>query len=562
MLALTFTVSDGVLADSETITLTVNGPPAEGVTELTGRILDTNDFVLGRETPVVGATVSLLNTGVLTISDINGDFTLKSAPPASQILDIETSTANLAPDGSTYAGFREEIELIANVTNVVDRPFFLPRIDSGSLTTVDPNATTVVNNPTLGTTMSFPPNTAKNPDGTNFTGQISISEVPEGLAPASLPERLDPGLLVTIQPVGVTFATPVPLTLLNTDHLLPGSETDLWSLEPESGTFQVVGIGRVSADGTVIETVLGGVRAADWHFMLPPQPREDGSGNNAANQDQSKCADCSTGSSTALSSGNLTVHHDLVSYRSMGQSRNLRLVYKSLNADPQPIIVSDTTVPVRAALPGSLSTQLSVAGIDQAVRHFTDTQGLNEDLDETIRQVVQFDASSYATGIYPYRLTLRSHYRMSSVAALQEGRVLVNNKIESPYGAGWTIDGVDRLSFPTDGRTAVLDEGEGGIRVYPEVPFTVGSFDSARGGIGSLEFAEELQSTRDALTTNFAGMEISSFDSLTSQALAEVDILVLAAARTGFEGITPLSSAERTELLNFVRKRRLCRSGD
>ncbi len=271
VIALTFIVSDGVLTDSETINITVNGPAPGGVTELTGRILDTNDFVLGTETPVVGATVSLLGTGVSTTSDSNGDFTLTSAPSGRQILDIDSTTADPAPDGSSYAGFREEIELIADVTNVVTRPFFLPRIDSGSLTTVDPGTTTVVNNPTLGATLSIPPNTAKNPNGTDFTGQLSISEVPNGLAPASLPDELDLGLLITIQPVGVTFATPVPLTLPNIDGLPAGSELDLWSLDPETGNFQVVGRGRVSVDGTVIETISGGVRAADWHFFLALQ---------------------------------------------------------------------------------------------------------------------------------------------------------------------------------------------------------------------------------------------------------------------------------------------------
>ena len=271
VIALTFIVSDGVLTDSETINITVNGPAPGEVTELTGRILDTNDFVLGTETPVVGATVSLLGTGVSTTSDSNGDFTLTSAPSGSQILDIDSTTADPAPDGSSYAGFREEIELIADVTNVVTRPFFLPRIDSGSLTTVDPGTTTVVNNPTLGATLSIPPNTAKNPNGTDFTGQLSISEVPNGLAPASLPDELDLGLLITIQPVGVTFATPVPLTLPNIDGLPAGSELDLWSLDPETGNFQVVGRGRVSVDGTVIETISGGVRAADWHFFLALQ---------------------------------------------------------------------------------------------------------------------------------------------------------------------------------------------------------------------------------------------------------------------------------------------------
>ena len=73
------------------------------------------------------------------------------------VVDFDTSTALLAPDGSTYAGFREGITLFAGVTNVIDRPFFLPRIDADSETMVVAAMTTVVTNPNLNVTMTIPP---------------------------------------------------------------------------------------------------------------------------------------------------------------------------------------------------------------------------------------------------------------------------------------------------------------------------------------------------------------------------------------------------------------------
>ena len=472
VLALTFIVSDGVLAASETINITVNGPPAGGVTELIGRILDTNDIVLGTQTPVVGATVSLLNTGVSTISDINGDFTLTRAPSGNQILDIETSTANLAPDGSTYAGFREEIELIANVTNVVDRPFFLPRIDSGSLTTVHPNSDTVVNNPTLGTTMSIPPNAAKNPDGTNFTGQISISEVPEGLAPASLPEGLEPGLLLTIQPVGVTFATPIPLTAPNIDNMPPGSELDFLSLDPETGLFKVVGTGRVSADGSVIETISGGIVSATWHCYCPP----DGDSNTDVKEKENKVQDptksCQAqkfGSTATLRSGCLGVDFSLPSHRSLGVSRSLRFVYQSLRAHPQPVIPFDATISLRAAVPPQISYQLSVAGIEQGTETFVDSSGLNENIDETIRVNASFDGSGFETGLYPYTVRLTSNYLASRVATILDDEILVINEQSSLLGAGWGIEGLAKLHL-IDANSVLLVSGEGGAILFSGGP--------------------------------------------------------------------------------------------
>ena len=68
----------------------------------------------------------------------------------------------------------------------------------------------MVRNETLGIEVEVAPASAHIGEGENFTGQLSISEVPDGLAPAALPDTLDPALLITIQPVGVTFDPPAP----------------------------------------------------------------------------------------------------------------------------------------------------------------------------------------------------------------------------------------------------------------------------------------------------------------------------------------------------------------
>lgn len=73
--------------------------------------------------------------------------------------------------------------------------------------------------------------------------------------------------------------------------------------------------------------------------------------NNNDNQDDDKCDKCNSGSETAFSTGALSIEHDLVDYRSLGVSRNVRLVYNSLRADPQPIINSNVTIFRRAAVP-------------------------------------------------------------------------------------------------------------------------------------------------------------------------------------------------------------------
>ena len=459
--SVTFFVTNGNETLFQTIQITVPAPDPSNPADFTAQLLDANDYELGTTTPIVGATVSFLNTGISDLSDANGFVTLTSLPSGGQILDIDSSTAALAPDGSTYAGFREQYVLEANAPNVVSRPFFLPRINDSSLTTVDPNATTVVTNAALEVSITIPPHTAKNPDGTDFTGQLSISEVPRNLAPAALPDSLDPALLVTIQPVGVTFATPVPFTFPNLDQLPVGNEVNIWSLDPATGQFSVVGTGEVSADGQSLVTISGGVRAADWHASVPPECDGD---------EQGDAPNCSCGLKKPVSSdvnargGWLSTDFSLPSYRSQDQSRGL-LVYRSERADPQPVIPFDGTVVSRAAVPPTLSYQITVGGVEQAGETFVSTAGFSESQNETMRGVIAVDGTNLATGVYPYNVRLTSNYLSTRVSTTFTDQVAVINEQAGPFGAGWGISGLSRLYLNFDEGVLIVG-GDGSQRVF------------------------------------------------------------------------------------------------
>jgi len=103
--------------------------------------------------------------------------------------------------------------------------------------------------------------------------------------------------------------------------------------------------------------------------------------------------------------------------------------------------------------------------VDQGVEIFTDTRGLNESKDETIRQAVVFDGRDIQSGLYRYVLRLTSHYPQSSISSVQAGNILVNNQRNSPLGAGWGLAGIERLKTGPDGRALVLD-GDGRALVF------------------------------------------------------------------------------------------------
>ena len=489
---LTFVVSDGRLTDSETVDFTVPSPSPGGVTSLSGRVLDTNDAVRGKETPVVGATISLLDTGVSAVTAADGSFSLLAIPEGSQVLDIDVSTAAPAPDGSDYAAFREKIEIIGLVENVVERPFYLPRIEMASLTKVDPKAETVVTSPDTGVSLTVEASSALDPEGGMFDEQLSISLVPEGLAPAALPEALDPGLLITIQPVGVTFDPPAPLRFPNMDGLPANSETNLWSLDPVSGRFIIVGRGMVSSDGEWIETFSGGVRAADWHLFLPPSVSSDCRTNNANPKpnDQGSCPGGCGDTGTTVLSGKVFQELQFGNYSSMNQNRNQVLRYDSDAASGQMILRSDTTIVKRAAVPSQVSARLEMAGIQQSAptgpargslglvgELFTDTSALGENQDETFRQAFPADVSGLDSGLYDYRLELTSYYPSSAVSAPVEGKMVVHNLSQSLFGAGWSLKGLSQLIM--DGTSYLILEGTGAAASFSVAALPPGSFDQS-----------------------------------------------------------------------------------
>ena len=175
--------------------------------------------------------------------------------------------------------------------------------------------------------------------------------------------------------------------------------------------------------------------------------------------------------------------HNLPGYFSLNDLHSLQFVYNSGNADPQPIISTGATILERAAVPVTISSSLTVAGMDQVIEVFTDTSGLDENRDEPVRQVIQFDASTYPSGAYPFRHRLTSNYLSSSISSGRTGEVLINNQQRSPLGAGWTLDGLQRLHIQ-DG-VIMVTEGDGSALSYDAIPD--GFFmDSFEGGASEL----------------------------------------------------------------------------
>ncbi len=519
----TLVASDGFLQVSQEVTLTVESD-VETTTRVSGRVQNVD------EEPLAGIRVTLL--GFETTTDVDGQFQLDLG--TTKITDDDTLNIHGEdfPGSEVYPFVAERLKLLLdtgpfdNVNNAIPRTIFLPALDVAGGTAIVADQDTMVEQEILPGQMAsveVVAGTLEDQAGNPFTGVLSITQVPNDLTPAALPANLSPDTVVTIQPGDMVFTQAAPLSLPNRAGFPPGTVMDLWSINPLTGEFDNVGVGRVSDDGLTIETIDGGIRNSSWHFFAPPTPDPIPPNDNERTPDE-KCNSCKAGvsgnSEVLLHSGVLLETHELVGYQSQGVARGLTLNYDSLRADPRPIVhfgFEDTTG--RNRMFASLTvnngdTALQLPGFDGTVNpaqqsqfasilgapqgsHFWSVNGGSAD------GALQADLSSQPSGRYTYRVdqglgngqsvvpqdvngdptTPIFVFNGSSSGSLNS--LISVNSIDSPFGSGWGLGGLQQLVENTDGSVLLID-GDGTASLFEPMLGTLDQFESPAGDFSTL----------------------------------------------------------------------------
>ncbi|MGR3278684.1 FG-GAP-like repeat-containing protein [Acaryochloris marina NIES-2412] len=472
----TFTIvaSDGALETTQEVTLEVVADPIT-TTRISGVIANVD------QQPLAGVRVEVAGVEGTTAAD--GSFTLEF------VGDLPGDTLKIYPDDintatEVYPFIAEKLPLVlghdpyGGVNNVIDRPIYLPVLDIANGQVIDPTQDTTVTTATIpGAAVTVAAGSLLDQQGNPFDGVLSITEVPAEFTPAALPPNLSPDLVVTIQPGEMVFDTPAPLSLPNLAGFEPGELMDLWSINPETGDFDNVGVGQVSADGTVVETIEGGIRSSSWHFFAI---RRNGSlldpDGNARNRDP-RCIECTDtqGLTSMVEShtGALVETHDLVSYQSLGANRGVTLTYDSLRADARPIIhfglnnvrggatqhlIAKLTVrngEFAYQVPGYQGNEFGLTGGE----HIWSVPGRGD-----IDAALQADLRSFESGIYTY--DLMSGVRnfngstFAGASANSQGQIYHINSIDSVFGSGWGIAGLQEIVESPSGSLLLVD-GDG-----------------------------------------------------------------------------------------------------
>jgi len=259
----------------------------------------------------------------------------------------------------------------------------------------------------------------------------------------------------TVSPSGITNLAPGITTSVTVNYSVGGAGT---------GSLTLNAAGGISSDAgsyTVPVAAAGG-------------PLVDFTPYNFANQDYSLCAVSCFATAYAQST---------VPYFSFDTPRTVTLAYNSDRVNPRPFVHVNVT-PDTGFTPTEYRLQVKVNGVTRSFVNGDSILRFAYPGRMTVRIGGQFDASSYATNVYPMDILVSAYYAgsQSLITTALSTKLVVVNETNSPVAGGWTLGGVQRLYLQTDS-SALVTEGDGSAVYFAKVGLM---YDSPSGDFSKL----------------------------------------------------------------------------
>ncbi len=234
----------------------IAGPPAS--THVSGVVM-TNE-----NDPILNVNVRIKGTPIQMLTDAEGHFDLVGAPVGPIHLEINGGTAG------PYPTISFDLTMISGVDNPMDRPIYLPTVDTNGLGTANPTADLVLRRgdvPGLVLTVAAGSATF---NGVAKTGTVQIVNVHNDKLPMLPSDGAMPTQAFAIMPHGATFNPPAAIRFPNVDGRAPGEVVQIYSYDHDLSAFVVVGTAQVSEDGLEIASEAGqGIVKGGWHYIPP-----------------------------------------------------------------------------------------------------------------------------------------------------------------------------------------------------------------------------------------------------------------------------------------------------
>jgi hypothetical protein len=213
--------------------------------QLTGVVQDAD----GR--PVEGADVLLLGTPVRVVTDAKGQFVLGNLPPGLYHLLVDGQLARLGRRSAvvSHVMVTRSTQMLAPVVVTAGAAQVQVDVVQGGQVTFPlvPDAT-----------LDIPAGAAQFPPG--LPTELSLTLLSPHTLATPLPRGFTAVAAADFHPPGVRLRAPAQVALPAQGQVTAGQLVLLLGMDEATGTYTQVGMGRVSADGTRIETLSGGLR--------------------------------------------------------------------------------------------------------------------------------------------------------------------------------------------------------------------------------------------------------------------------------------------------------------
>ena len=304
----------------------------------------------------------------------------------------------------------------------------------------------------------------------HYYATYAVKVTPDFATAVRPPNTSGHGETYWIQNVGGTGAT-FPLTCAGTGTVtcIQPSVPSV-TLQPNESTSVSVsyGVGSPGSGTLKLFASAGGVSDSGMFTITVVGPAGPPSialrNHNGDHRDRSVCVTSGAGEAAAWQCGDLLVNHAMPGYATMGRERTLTLIYSSHVAVPRPVVAAWVTVPGGTQQPDSVFAELKVNNLALASGwYYSWGSG-------AARQIVlAASADTFATGIYPFSLMVRHTYGGSVYDSTKTGEVLIVNRRNSVFGAGWWVAGLEQLKTGQSGNRILWVGADGSAVIYDSI---------------------------------------------------------------------------------------------
>ncbi|KAA3615201.1 MAG: hypothetical protein DWQ01_00315 [Planctomycetota bacterium] len=233
--------------------------------------------------PLEGAICTLeIGAGFYEVdSDFDGRFeflNIQEAGPGSLSVD---GSAIYAVDGQgvpagSFPSLHYAVVIAPDAANALGTPVQLPRLNPANVVSFDNTQDVELQVEGIaGLRMKVKAGSVTLADGTvpqpGNPVALSLNPVHADSVPMPMPDGASPPFAWTLQPGGTRFDPPVEITYPNMSGLPAGTTTYFLSFNHATENFEIVATGRVSDDGSCIESDPGsGISVAGWGCNCPP----------------------------------------------------------------------------------------------------------------------------------------------------------------------------------------------------------------------------------------------------------------------------------------------------